>query len=527
MNQGLLLAALALCLLAASAPAVAADAAAGTAPECLERPAGPAGPAFAVTDPRDITSVAEIHELLRAALLPEAPQQAILPARELLDRLESCRLTGQPEITVSREGASFAILDATHRVTVSDPRFTAPLARLLERLGLHLPGAEGTAAIASGSFVLAGPAVSRVELLLADGTRRFSVARDLGHPFSGEGAEALSVPRNHASPAPKARTLLGYYVGNPSGASHATLLAHGDRLDYISPAWYWLDPDKPGHFQKDPNFGAFTDDQVREVVAAARRKGAKVLVLFHNMTAGGVTAAKDLLHRVLTEPAIRDACLADIVSLVRAFDFDGVNMDFESLHLKDKAAYAEFMLLLKARLAPLGKLTTIAVPAKFSDADNSWNGPFDYAKMGQACDFVMVMTYDENGSWSKPGPVASLPWVEKALQYAVSRIPPAKVVMGFPTYGRDWTSDGKCKSISCLNAELLIKNQNLTPKWDAYLATPSLEYTDAAGVKHTIWYENRESLGMKFKLLDKYGLHGAGMWRLGMEAADFWTHVAR
>lgn len=479
-----------------------------------------AAPDFSVEDPAEILSVEALHGLLESALLPDPPADPAVA--EIAKRLAACRATGAPEIVVERAGTGFTLSDGLRTLDLSDPRHAAPLAALFSRLGRHLGLPAASGAPLDGRIVLSGDAIARAELRLPDGTRLAGTARDLGHPFAGDRAahpdDAVVAPVASG----KRRAMLGYYVGNPSGASHATVVANGSKLAYISPAWYWLDHARPGLFKKDPNFGAFTDDHVREVIALSRRKGIKVLALFHNLTSD-IPADRDLLHRVLTEPALRDACLNDIVTTVRAFDFDGVNMDFESVHLKDKANYAEFMRLLRERLAPLGKLTTIAVPAKFSDADNSWNGPFDYAKMGQHCDFVMVMTYDEHGSWSKPGPVASLPWVEKAMQYAVSRIPAEKVVMGFPTYGRDWTSDGKCRSISCVNAELLIKSQNLTPKWDAYFATPTLEYTDAAGLKHTIWYENRESLARKLALLAKYDLHGAGMWRLGMETPDFWT----
>jgi len=63
---------------------------------------------------------------------------------------------------------------------------------------------------------------------------------------------------------------------------------------------------------------------------------------------------------------------------------------------------------LRARLKPRGYLVTMSVPAKTQDhAGQAWVGAFDYYALGKACDYLMLMTYDEHSQVSGPGPVAS------------------------------------------------------------------------------------------------------------------------
>src|SRR5215472_12531854 len=59
------------------------------------------------------------------------------------------------------------------------------------------------------------------------------------------------------------------------------------------------------------------------------------------------------------------------------------------------------------------------------------------------------MTYDEVGpGWCTtgyngnvwPGPVAGLDWATDVLNYTVSRVSPAKILSGIPTYGQDYST---------------------------------------------------------------------------------------
>lgn len=512
MNRWLLLTTLCFCLIF-SLPGFAGEAVPEPGFSSFEHGGATARP---VLDEPEISSIEDLYPLLREAIFSASRQSGDNPGDPLLESILSCSLTGQPRIEITRSGPRFSISDPVYSQEITDPRFTVPLSRFVDLLELHLNREQPPRQITTTLLVLGGNSLVRVELTATDTTRHIST--DPGYPFSGF--------QETSSTAPRSRNMLGYLVGSTSGSSYTTVTQHAKQLNFISPAWFWLDHDKPGLFKKDPNFGTVSDAQMQEIVEKSHQNGIQVLALFHNLT-NNPPSARDLLHRVLSEPALRSACINDIAATIEKFNFDGVNMDFEMIHLQDRDGYSEFMRLLQKRLKTMGKLTTIAVPAKFSDTVNSWNGQFDYEKLGQYSDIVMVMTYNENGKWSKAGPVASLPWVEKAMKYAVSKIPSEKVMMGFPTYGYDWTEGGSCKSLSCRSAADLLAGHNATLKWHTFYASPWFEYTDSGNRKHTVWFENKASLEMKFSLLKKYNLNGAGMWRLGMETDDFWEIVNR
>jgi len=114
-----------------------------------------------------------------------------------------------------------------------------------------------------------------------------------------------------------------------------------------------------------------------------------------------------------------------------AADFDGVQVDFESISRDDAEAFFGFLADLKAAL-PAGKKLSIAIPARTRLVADA----YEYSRIAAIVDRMVVMAYDEHWSGSSPGPVASLPWCAKVANYARSVVDAGKLIMGLPLYGR-------------------------------------------------------------------------------------------
>jgi spore germination protein YaaH len=137
------------------------------------------------------------------------------------------------------------------------------------------------------------------------------------------------------------------------------------------------------------------------------------------------------------------------------------------------------------------------------------------------------MTYDEHGSWGEPGPVASYPWVESVIKYALTTMPSSKILLGLPAYGYDWntTTNTGNKAVTWKSIPNLISTTGAVAQWDSVAQSPYFYYTDSTGNNHTVWYENTQSITAKTKLVNTYNLGGIGMWRMGLEDVNFWTAV--
>jgi spore germination protein len=231
-----------------------------------------------------------------------------------------------------------------------------------------------------------------------------------------------------------------------------------------------------------------------------------------------------IAHAILTTPAYTQTFLDGMLAKLKLGHYQGINIDFESISAPDRDAFSAFVLTVAQKMKAGGYLTMVSVPAKqVDDPSNSWDGAFDYKALGAAADVLQVMTYDENGPWGKPGPVAGLDWVELCIKFAVSKVEPAKINMGIPAFGYDWDLADKTKSKQITWADFSAKLVAIKagPEWDDATSSAHFSYTEN-GHEHVIWGENTRSLRLKAQLAVKYHLAGVSIYALGMEDSTFW-----
>ncbi|HUW70289.1 MAG TPA: glycosyl hydrolase family 18 protein [bacterium] len=223
-----------------------------------------------------------------------------------------------------------------------------------------------------------------------------------------------------------------------------------------------------------------------------------------------------LMHFCM-DPAfpIRDRLVADIILAARPFD--GVQIDFEAVPVRDRDNFIEFLGLLKAGLGM--KALSVAMPARVSEAGDA---PA-YARVAAIVDRVIVMAYDEHWSTSEAGPVASMDWCSRVAAYAQSKVGASKLVMGLPLYGRAWGDIKVAKAYKYSGIDSLVADKNVgvffrekDVPWFQYqqLVTVSVYYDDATSLVHRMGLYKAANVG------------AVSFWRLGQEDPAVWSHLA-
>jgi spore germination protein YaaH len=318
------------------------------------------------------------------------------------------------------------------------------------------------------------------------------------------------------SPSTGKKMILGYYPIDYPGDKRAynSMLSFGESLGAIAVFAFLLD----GNYR-------FSGTVPAEQLGAAEKRGIKSLLVIHNYRNGGFD--RNLVHNLLNDRKSWDKFIGDVLQLVKNHGFSGVNVDFENIPPGDRSQFSDFLRRMAGALKSNGYQFMVAVPAKtHNDPQNAWAGAFDYQVAGQVSDYVVLMTYDQHWSGGPPGPVASLSWVKKVLDYAVTCIPKDKLLVGIPAYGYDWSSRGTQVVRWNQAAALISKYGKDKVVWDSAAASPHLRYTEA-GVNHEVWFENEHSLKPKLDLVTKYGVAGLSVWRLGFENSVFWETIKR
>jgi len=316
------------------------------------------------------------------------------------------------------------------------------------------------------------------------------------------------------------RIVMGFYTDAEGEipSSKEALEKYGHLLDEVAFFWYTFD-------EKGNVITAGKKDL--SIKEAVQKKGAKAYALVHNMREGRFSA--DLAHAVLSNPEIRSRFVQNLVALTEKEKWDGISIDIEKAPPADRQNFTNFVAELHKALKAKDKILNISIPAKFFDYPSDlWSGAYDYEGIGKHADQIILMTYDEHGLGTTAGPIASEAWVNKVIQFAVSKIPREKIVMGLPVYAFDWGSDKPTMPdyLTYSQAMERAKKHGVQLQFDEETMVPFYTYT-ANGVRHEIYFENAKSLQPKMEYARKHRLHGVAIWRLGMEDPEIWNSLLK
>jgi len=268
------------------------------------------------------------------------------------------------------------------------------------------------------------------------------------------------------------------------------------------------------------------------VINAAHSNGVKVILVATLMDGTAIDT-------LITNPTYTNRFFENIKAKMIQGSADGLNIDFESSADPWKAHINAFMADLTAYMhaALPGCEVTFAGPAV------NWRSAFDLLGLANSCDGIFIMGYAFAGSWSTTtGPNAPLTGGSINItntvltQYAaVTQSNPRKLILGVPYYGGHWTTTSaqpRAAVTAWIGSTRFRDDEGNAGHygvlWDTVSQTPWYRWND--GQKwHQVWYDNAQSLGLKYDLAENYGLQGVGMWALGYDGSrsELWDELAR
>ncbi|MDT8715204.1 glycoside hydrolase family 18 protein [Clostridium sp. 19966] len=303
---------------------------------------------------------------------------------------------------------------------------------------------------------------------------------------------------------------------NPSNAERETRLINeaGPYLTYIAPFSY--------HVNASGGLDPINDSNI---ITSAKKYNTAPLLSVTNISGAGFDTT--LINNIMTSDSLQKTLINNILSTIKSKGYYGVIVDFERISPANRQAYNNFLRKLTDALHPRYSVATALAPKTYDITEGAWHGAHDYKAHGQIVDFVIIMTYEWGWSGGPPMAVAPINEVRKVITYAVSVIPPKKIMMGIPLYGYDWTlpymPGGEfAKSIGYVEAVQIAAQNRAAINYDRKSASPYFNYYDKNRAEHVVWFEDARSLFEKYKLINQFGLRGASFWALGKMAPMNW-----
>ncbi|KZE69378.1 spore gernimation protein [Fictibacillus phosphorivorans] len=307
------------------------------------------------------------------------------------------------------------------------------------------------------------------------------------------------------------------YVTNMGEANQTELRNVGSYLTYITPFSYSV-----------TRTGGLTSLQDEGIISAARVNRVAPLMGVSNIE--GNMFNSDLIKTILDSDTLQETVLNNILNVMQAKGYRGVNFDFEYVYPENKEDYNTFLRRAVAKYKPLGYSVSSALAPKYKeDQPGLLYEAHDYKAHGEILDFVVVMTYEWGWSGGRAMAIAPLDEVKKVLDYTVSVIPREKIMMGVPTYGRDWTlpfvQGTQAKTLSPVAAVNLAAKMNASIEFDEDDASPWFNYRDDQGKEHEVWFEDARSMQAKYQTAIDYNLRGVSFWVLGIPFPQNWPVI--
>jgi chitinase len=320
------------------------------------------------------------------------------------------------------------------------------------------------------------------------------------------------------------RWVAGYYVGYENG------LYPIEEVDFsaithlmVGRARPLADADLTTDFDIDAVNGPIW---AHAAVAATHAAGRKAVLMVGG--AGEIDG-----WRGAASSAHRAAFVTHLLGAIDAFDFDGIDLDWEPLETGDQA---DFIALAQAlRAARPGLILTVPlgwINANFADTPD----PF-LAQIAPLFDRVNVMTYDMAGPWdgwqswhnsalygetpTTPSSVAS-----NVAFFLASGVPAARLGVGIAFYGYCWQGvDGPHQSGGSIAASdgtmtyaNIIENYDAPSVhvWDGDARVPYLSSAVPLGDAgcNFVSYEDAQSIAEKGALAREQGLGGTIIWTI-------------
>ncbi len=279
-------------------------------------------------------------------------------------------------------------------------------------------------------------------------------------------------------------------------------------------------------YEIDPNTGSYDDIhfwKTTNSINLAQAAGARVELCVTNFGASDNTT-------FLSNTLAWDRLIDSLIVLLPIRNADGVNIDFEGIPTTQRTNFRAFMQHLHTRLntALPGTSVSVAMPAV------DWNNIFNLTEMDSYIDAFIIMGYDYHYAGdAQAGPSAPLysgnQWNElnytKTLNDYLAESPnPQKIILAVPYYGYDWKTDGETipanTTASGLSRTYSYVRQNFydtyTYQWNEGSQTPYFMYISGGNVRQC-WFDDEQSLGKRYDMINSRNIGGTGMWALGYD----------
>lgn len=373
---------------------------------------------------------------------------------------------------------------------------------------------------AGASWSVAGEDGDWTELVTDDDIRGYIRTKELGEKYTVTTSNDYQAPM-YTSVSRKDKVNMVWhavYDMNDNDKIYG-LLDATEGVNVVSPTWYQL----------SDSTGGFNSFAQQEYVDYIHETGRQIWPLWSDFTSVSEENGWSE-YELFAVTQNRRALIASMMDEVKAYGYDGINIDFEKVSSDNGIHFVQFLRELSIECRNAGVVLAVDnyVPMPHS-------AHYDRAEQGAIVDYVIVMGYDEHyGGGSEAGSVASLDFVKNGIVNTLESVPAQKLINALPFYTRMWDEYVDENGQQVLNSKAYtmrgafdrVEELGLVTNWSDSVGQYVAE-GDVEGHHYSVWLEDARSIEEKMKIVAEYDLAGVSAWSLGGEYPQVWEVITR
>lgn len=281
--------------------------------------------------------------------------------------------------------------------------------------------------------------------------------------------------------------------------SNSYYTASGVQYDYMTDVVFaFILPEADGSFAFDINSSTWYS-RLSEVVKHGHAKGVKVHVSAGGWgVSEGVSGAGDPIHDMAIDPVKRAIFVANVMDLIKTYDLDGFNMDWEYPAKSDSYELGKLLLELKKGINKLKIELKRNIELSIAVAGSSYGTGAYSSQTISVTDFVMVMAFDNQATNH-----STLSFAKDAMDYWKTQkgMKDEQLILAIPFYSKGTNANtGSYKKFS--NSD------------------PAGFYNDDNGSKNGYQYNSKPVLVAKLAEVKSRGGSGVFIWEITQDRTD-------
>ena len=273
----------------------------------------------------------------------------------------------------------------------------------------------------------------------------------------------------------------------------------GNQYDYMTDVVFsFILPQPDGSFAFDINESTWYS-RLTSLVNNAHNKGVKVHVSAGGWgSSNGQTGAGDPIHDLVIDPTKRAIFVDNVMNLIRDYDLDGFNMDWEYPASSDNYELGKLLLELKKGINKLKTELSRNIELSVAVSGGSYGSEAYTSQVTSVCDYVMIMAFDNQATNH-----STVNYAISAMDFWLNQkgIDKEQLILGIPFYS---------KGI----------NTNYGSYTQFSNSDPAAYFNDADGSLNGYEYNSKPVIESKLTEMKNRGGSGVFIWEITEDRTD-------